>query len=306
MTADPQTKPLSLPEGYQALTLEDRTTIEALLDADPPETSEMTFTNLFMWRHHYRPCYRVFNDVGLIICQTDDGMTFGLPPVGTGNKQEALARLFQDLETLTDRPMVSRVGRGFVESNLDGNVFKTEPDEDQFDYVYFCEDLVQLSGRKFHQKKNHLNQFIKQFEFETRLLDADLAAQALELQESWCRMRECRLDPSLGGEDRAVYEALTHFGDLRFKGLAILINGRMEAFSLGEPLNPETAVIHVEKATPEIRGLYAAVNQRFCLEVWSEYQYINREQDLGVEGLRRAKQSYNPHHMVEKYNLTHG
>lgn len=304
MTTDDQAKPLSLPDGYKALTIQDRSTIEALLDADPPETSEMTFTNLFMWRHHYGPCFRIFDDVLLIICQADDGTAFGLPPLGPGNKKEALARLFQDIETLADRPRVSRVGRGFVDSYLDRDMFKAEPDEDQFDYVYLCENLVQLSGRKFHQKKNHLNQFTKQFEFETRLLDAGLAAQALELQESWCRMRECHLDPSLSGEDRAVYEALTNFGELRYKGLAIMIDGRIEAFALGEALNPETVVIHVEKANPEIRGLYAAVNQRFCLEVWSEYQYINREQDLGVEGLRRAKQSYNPHHMVEKYNLT--
>jgi hypothetical protein len=292
------------PDGYQTLTLQDRAAIEALLASDPPETSELTFTNLFMWRHHYQPCFRIKDDVGLFICRTDDGVPFGLPPTGGGDKATALERLFKDLEGLTDNPRVSRVGRAFVDSHLDQSAYLTEPDENQFDYVYLCEDLIKLGGRKLHQKKNHLNQFVKNNEFETRLLDSDLAGQALELQESWCQMRQCHLDPSLSGEDRAVYEALTHFSEMGYKGLAVIINGQVEAFALGEPLNPETVVIHVEKANPEIRGLYAAVNQRFCLEVWSEYPYINREQDLGVEGLRRAKQSYHPHHMVEKFNLT--
>ncbi len=292
------------PSGYQALTLQDRALIEALFESDPPETSELTFTNLFMWRDHYQPCFRIFNGVGLFICRADDGTPFGLPPSGTGDKGSALVQLFQDIETMTTSPRVARVGRAFVESHMDREQFIAEPDEAQFDYVYLCDDLIQLGGRKLHQKKNHLNQFIKHNEFETRLLDIALAAQALELQESWCQMRQCRLDPSLSGEDRAVYEALTHFEELRYKGLAVIINGRMEAFALGESLNPETVVIHVEKANPDIRGLYAAVNQRFCLEVWSKYQYINREQDLGVEGLRRAKQSYHPHHKVEKFNLT--
>ena len=114
-------------------------------------------------------------------------------------------------------------------------------------------------------------------------------------------MRECVLKPDLLAEDFAVHEALTHFGELGYQGGAILINSVVEAFSLGEPLNRDTAVIHIEKANPDILGLYAAINQLFCLNSWSNVTYINREQDMGVEGLRKAKESYYPHHMVNKY-----
>jgi hypothetical protein len=107
--------------------------------------------------------------------------------------------------------------------------------------------------------------------------------------------------PDLLAEDFAVHEALTFFEELGFKGGAILINSVVEAFSLGEPLNEDMAVIHIEKANPEIPGLYAAINQLFCLNAWSEVTYINREQDMGSEGLRKAKESYYPHHMVNKY-----
>ena len=116
-------------------------------------------------------------------------------------------------------------------------------------------------------------------------------------------MRECVEKPELLAEDFAIYEALTRFEDLDYRGGAILINAAVEAFSLGEMLNPETAVIHIEKANPEIPGLYAAINQRFCQEAWSEAKFINREQDMGVEGLRAAKESYLPSHMVNKYTV---
>ena len=93
------------------------------------------------------------------------------------------------------------------------------------------------------------------------------------------------------------------FGELDYRGGAIVINGKVEAFALGEPLNEDTVVIHIEKANPDIPGLYAAINQLFCRHVWSHMKYVNREQDLGVEGLRKAKESYYPHHMVRKYTI---
>jgi len=116
-------------------------------------------------------------------------------------------------------------------------------------------------------------------------------------------MRECVESPELLSEDYAIREALTHFEELDYRGGAVEINAEIEAFSLGEPLNPNTAVIHIEKANPDIPGLYVAINQLFCKNAWSPMEYINREQDLGLEGLRRAKESYHPSHMVNKYTL---
>jgi hypothetical protein len=104
-------------------------------------------------------------------------------------------------------------------------------------------------------------------------------------------------------EDYAIHQALTHFEELDYQGGAIQIDGKIEAFSLGEPLNADTAVIHIEKANPDIPGLYSAINQYFCTNAWSDMEWINREQDLGIEGLRNAKESYHPHHMVNKYTI---
>jgi hypothetical protein len=108
---------------------------------------------------------------------------------------------------------------------------------------------------------------------------------------------------SLLGEERAIYEALINIEKLNFKGGVILIDGKVEAFALGEQLNPQTAVIHIEKANPAFDGLYQLINQEFCIHEWSTLPYINREQDLGEKGLRESKLSYHPHHMVNKYTV---
>ena len=148
-----------------------------------------------------------------------------------------------------------------------------------------------------------MNQFTKNNDFEYRPLDTELVECVLEMQEAWCEIRECVEKPDLLAEDYAVHEALIWFEELHYRGGAIVMNANVEAFSLGELLNHETAVIHMEKANPQISGLYAAINQRFCQQTWADVTYINREQDMGIEGLRRAKESYHPHHLANKYTL---
>jgi hypothetical protein len=126
------------------------------------------------------------------------------------------------------------------------------------------------------------------------------------LEAEWCDLRHCEASPGLLNESFAIKEAFTHFGELGVKGGAILINGKVEAFTMGDPLNPETVVIHIEKANPAYEGLYPTINQAFLEHQWSGYTYVNREQDLGEEGLRKAKESYFPHHLVNKYTITLG
>jgi uncharacterized protein len=273
------------------------------LAKDPPQTSELTFTNLFMWRHRYRPSWSICDKCLLIILQPAGEEPFGLPPTGTGNKAEALARLLEELKGVSSEPRISRVGKDFVDQYVDADRHETIYDRINSDYVYLSEHLINLPGNKFHRKKNHVNRFKKNYEFEYRSLNEDLAKSFLELQETWCELRDCDENPALVHEDYAIYEALCHYRELGFKGGAITINGKVEAFALGEFLNPDTAVIHIEKANPDIPGLYAAINQLFCEKEWSDVKYINREQDLGLDNLRKAKESYYPDHMVEKYTL---
>ena len=288
---------------FKQIKLSDRDDFEEFLSKDPPVISELTFTNLFMWRHCYHTLWQTWNNCLLIIMRPGDQPLFGLPPVGHGNKIEALNFLMDYLREASPDARICRVSEDFIEKHLDKDRYTIVEDRDNSDYVYLAQELAELSGNKFHKKKNHLNKFLKNYQFEYRRLDDELVERVLQMQEQWCELKDCLTNPNLVAEDRAVYEALTNYDSLGITGGAILIGSKVEAFTLGERLNSDTAVIHIEKANPEIPGLYTAINRFFCEDALLEFTYVNREQDLGVEGLRKAKQSYQPHHMVKKFTL---
>ncbi len=289
-------------EAYKPLELADKEAIDAFLAADPPQTSELTFTNLFMWRHYYRTQWREAHGRLLLVQHPVDGAPFGLPPTGPGRAQEAVDAMSRDLLAAGCQPRISRAPQSLVEK-LDQSRCRVELNRDQSDYVYEASRLISLAGRKLHGKKNHLNNFKKNNDYQYLNLDLNQAQDVLGMQEDWCRLRDCPSDLSLLNEDWAVQEAISHCGELGFLGGVILVDAKVEAFSFGEMLNPTTAVIHIEKANPEISGLYAAINQMFASEAFAEIEYINREQDLGLAGLKKAKESYRPHHLVDKYEI---
>ena len=291
-------------DDFKPIELQHKETFNRFLLQDPPQTSELTFTNLFIWRHHYHPIWCQRKNCLLIILKPERGSPFCLPPIGPGDKRKALDILCEQIKQFASEVKICRASEAFVEKYVDGDYYTSFPDRDNSDYIYRTLDLIQLSGRRYHKKKNLINRFKKNYTFEYRRLDMELVECLLDMQEKWCLIKECVDKPDLLSEDYAIYEALTHFEELDYQGGAIQINSRIEAFSLGEPLNTDTVVIHFEKANPEIPGLYTAINQFFCRNEWSHMAYVNREQDLGIEGLRKAKASYHPHHMVNKYTLS--
>ena len=288
---------------FKPIEIQDKPLLDEFLRKDPPQISELTFTNLFIWRHHYQPAWLEWEGCILIIFHPQKGSIYGLSPFGPGDKKSALDVLCKEIAKQTADVRICRAGEEFVTNHVDPGKYAVVSDRENSDYVYLAKDLINLSGNKYHRKKNHLNQFIKNYAFEYHPLNRELVRRVLGMQEAWCQIRECVVKPDLLAEDFAVHEALTYFEELGYQGGAILINSVVEAFALGEALYGDTAVIHIEKANPDIPGLYAAINQLFCLNAWSEVTYINREQDMGVEGLRKAKESYYPHHMVDKYTL---
>jgi hypothetical protein len=288
---------------FRPIGLSDQNTFRKFLAEDEPNTSELTFTNIFMWRCRYRPVWTQYNGCLLIIMRPKDQEPFGLPPIGPGDKREALKAFTIYLRDVSSKPRMARASKEFVQRFVDRDAYEIQEDLDNSDYVYLAKDLIKLPGNRYHRKKNHLNRFIREIEFEYHGLDDQMVNAFLDLQEDWCELKDCVENPELFEEDLAVYEALKNYKELGFKGGAIVINSKVEAFTLGELLNHETAVIHIEKANPHIPGLYAAINQMFCAREWTNVKYVNREQDLGVEGLRKAKLSYYPDHMVEKFIL---
>lgn len=295
-----------LPEypQFKEISLEDAALFNEYFKNDPPQISEFTFTNLFMWRNYYRFKWTVWNGVLCIYAHCPQHQPFFLPPVGQNNIKDCIITCILYLKNLGFDGRVQRVPEKLIEAYVaDARELEAVLDHSNCDYVYRSEDLIKLSGNKYHRKKNQVNQFKKKYSFEYYPLSMELVAECLKLETYWCDLKHCDIIPSLSGEEQAIHEALYNMESLRFAGGTIFIEGRLEAFTLGESLNQDTAVIHIEKANPAIEGLYQALNQIFCAQEFPEFTYINREQDLGEEGLRQAKLSYLPHHMVNKYTV---
>jgi hypothetical protein len=290
---------------FKPIQLEDRDSIRERLNSYQPQTSEWTFTNLFIWRSHYGFQWSIYQDWLLVICKNDSGVVCGLQPIGPSSRLDVVRMLLQWLKEERGEvdPQIVRADQRLVLEIKDASDLLIEPTRDHFDYVYRTEDLIKLAGRKYHSKKNHLNRFMRDQSFSYDSLKQDHLEACLKLVETWCQWHRCEEDMNLLNEWEAVRQALNHFDNLKIEGGVILIQDKVEAFTLGELLNDQIAVIHVEKANPEIPGLYAAINQQFCERSWQKVTYINREQDLGEPGLRKAKLSYHPERLVEKFRI---
>lgn len=296
---------LNIPEfpEFKELSLEDKPLFDRVFSQYPPSISEFTFTNLFIWRDAYR--IKVSRMDPFICLLSDRGKeSFFFPPIGQGDVIKCFMEWSQYLKERAISPKIERVPEEMVlGKDWEREGFEVTLDPDQSDYIYLTLDLIKLEGRRYHRKRNHLKQFRERYSYQYISLDPEWIPQCLQLSTEWCNLRNCEAIPGLRQESIAIKEAFTHFEKLGIKGGAILIDGKVEAFTLGEALNRETVVIHIEKANPSFEGLYAVINQKFLEKEWSTYPYVNREQDLGQEGLRKAKESYFPHHKVNKYTF---
>lgn len=291
---------------FKPLELDDRAFINDILREYGSGISEMTFTNLFIWRKHYGFEWAIYKDWLFIVSPDGKNGIYAFQPVGPPSRKEAVIVLLEWFrgEKNIENPRIDRAdSRCIAELNGNSNLV-IEPLREHFDYVYRREDLVQLAGSRYRSKRNRINQFLRTYTFGYEPLQVKYIGDCLALQEKWCLMNRCEDDLDLLGEDEAVREILTYFKALQVQGAVITIEGIVKAFTAGERLNENTVVIHVEKADPDLSGLYQLINQQFCKNMSDDVMYVNREQDLGIDGLRNAKLSYYPDHFVEKHRIT--
>jgi hypothetical protein len=292
---------------FRPLELEDRELIREFLWRYQPDTSELTFTNLYIWRSLYRWLWSTAGEWLLLIQEKEGQEPSLLPPVGPSPRLEVARKAlgFLRKERGVQRPRIERADTRFVSEVSTAPELAVTPEREHFDYLYPTSDLISLKGSKYHAKRNHISRFLQDHGAGFRFVP--IAPDNLELcadfQERWCEWRRCDEDMNLRDEWTAIRQGLTDYQALNVEGAAILIGDRVEAFTFGELLNAQTAVVHIEKANPEIPGLYAMINQQFCQKYWSGVPFVNREQDLGEEGLRKAKLSYHPVRLVEKYRV---
>jgi uncharacterized protein len=291
----PKFKPLELP---------DREALEGYFREYQPQASEFTFTNLFGWRKVCNYQVSKYKD-GFLILKEIKGKVSFLQPVTTDNPAETVQACFGYLKGKTKTPAIERAGEDFIaRGSWDNSRFVVSEDRDAFDYLYDAGELTKLAGAKFHDKKNLLNQFLKKYRYSYQNLTPELIPECLKFEHEWCADRGCEKTESLSHEKEAVLEMLNNFRVLSSQGGIIRIAEKIAALTLGERLNSDTLVIHVEKAKNGITGLYQAINWEFLKNQARSFRFVNREEDLGVAGLRRAKLSYNPVRLVKKYRVT--
>ncbi len=279
---------------FKELDLTDRDELLPYFERWPLQISESTFGNHFIWRRFDHPRFTLIRGNLCFRFAPPDEPAYFLQPLGDRDIPETIETC------LSVAPRLSRIPRSFAERFCEG--FHCAPDEDDFDYVYLASDLIELKGKKYDGKRNRIRKFEKSQAWEyVRLGPADLRS-CRALFEEWLADKG-----GTGGEidaqKDAIQEALLHFKELNMTGGGIVAEGRIAAFSIGERLNTDTAVVHIEIVNPRYEGLAQLMNREFVRHEWSSCLYINREQDLGVPGLRKAKQSYHPHHMMEKYHI---
>ncbi|MCL6590790.1 MAG: phosphatidylglycerol lysyltransferase domain-containing protein [Firmicutes bacterium] len=298
-----------LPDLY--LGLENRDSFRRLQSLLKTEISDLTFTNLFMWQLSFglRPSYLEAVDYWLLLAQPPRYAPFFLPPLGDWSDLDRLKKALEKMDEIAAHGqwefLMKRAPRRLALAlrQIDPSL-QLKEDRRTFDYIYRSGDLITLSGRKYHSKRNHISQFRRKYtSWEYRRIDAEVLAEILALNVDWFYIREDG-DREQTDEEQAMTLVMKNFKALDVVGGVIMIDGRIQAIAVGEPLNQDTAVIHIEKANTDFEGIYAVINQQFTADYFKDFQFINREEDLGLEGLRKAKLSYHPAFLVEKFKIS--
>lgn len=250
--------------------------------------SELTFANLYLFRHRHAYRFSTLPDGHLIVLGNDDGQPFFILPFGL--PEPAL------LDTLFREHRLLKCISSSQSTSLEQLGYAVIADRDNFDYLYRRQDLAALSGRNYHKKRNLIKAFMQSNTYTAKPLRSEFRDDALQVLDEW------RQGSGVSGDYEAAREALNTMESLQLCGGIYYVDSRPVAYVLGEELaGGTTFVIHFEKAVPGYKGLYQFINQSFAAILPEVYEYINREQDLGEPGLRQAKLSYLPAGFVEKF-----
>ncbi len=279
---------------YRTITLADREQAEACIAASGSMACQSSFVNLYMWRKVF-PTEIAFSDGFLFRRAVRHGETRHYFPLGKGDLDAALAKILaQDPAPIFMG--LTKEQADIVAQRLPHLKYTFTELRDNADYIYETKSLITLSGKKLHGKKNHLNRFLKTYEgrWETVPISRENLPLVRAFHEEWCKKNDCKGGKGLAGEYCAVMDALDVYEELGVFGLLLLVDGKPAAYSFASKINDQVADVHVEKADTDIDGSYAVINQQMAEKMLSSFTYVNREEDMGIPGLRKAKESYRP------------
>ncbi len=268
--------------------------------------SESAFGTLYLWARAYGTRVCQHGDWVMRASGFPDQITY-LMPLGPGDLRSKVELLLADAKERGGKFRLwglTKPETEQLEQAMPG-LFRYQMDRDASDYIYESSDLIQLAGRKYHGKRNHLARFQRTYDWSYEDITPDNFADCKAVAHAWCvENGGCGKEDGTDDESCAINMAFRSFDKLKLSGGLLRIEGKPVAFTVGEEINPEVYLLHFEKALSGYEGLYPAINHEYASNCLGQYRYINREEDLGIEGLRKAKLSYNPAILLEKYAVT--
>ena len=297
--------------GFRDFDINDKKLIESYTKTWDLDCSDLSFANLFIWGADGKMQFTISDDVLYIKLNFKSFPEFFWPPIpkkgSSFDYRELICRAFDYMESKGNEAVIRNIWEPFKEMfekacpSLD-----IEPAEISWDYVYSREKLATLKGKKLHGKRNHINKFIQEHpDYEYMKLEPSMYDECIGVYDEW-RADKGLSENEFSNERRSVVLAIRNMEALGLTGGVIKLDGKIKAFTIGERLRKDIQLIHIEKADADINGLFPMINQQYVLHECQDVEYINREEDMGVEGMRKAKRSYCPDYMVKKYFAAKG
>ena len=295
---------------FHKIELEDKEQIERYLQKKIYRSCDLVFPNIYLWSRKYPTQYTIVEDT-LIFRGIGEGdrpsITFPAgEPEQVRKALQVMFSWFKEQQANVRMHLVREMEFAQLDSWFPGK-FQIEYDRDIADYVYEAEKLATLAGKKLHSKRNHVNRFQENNpEWVYESITPENVEDCFQMALKWREEMQCEIDVEKRDEMCVTLNALRLMEELNLKGglLRARPQGEVIAFTVGEPLSEDTFVVHIEKAYASIQGAYPMINQQFVLHEAQDFKYVNREEDTGAEGLRKAKLSYRPAFLVEKGVVT--
>lgn len=291
---------------FRDIAITDKERITSALDISQFMGCEYSFANNMAWKRLGDSQIAFYKDF-YICCsfRSEDGIPRFFLPSGDGSYKDVIAAMNEYAYSLGKPLRVAGITEPSLKmlNELFHDEFTVDTDEGDWDYIYNSADLIELSGRKYHSKRNHLSRF-KELGAEFSLMTEKDFDECIIFGAMEYNSRAEEHDHSFIAEQYAINTYFNYFHELGLTGGVIRIGGKVAAFTIGDRLNNDTFCVHIEKADTQYNGIYAGINNSFAKAAAYGYKYINREEDLGLEGLRKSKQSYHPAFLLKKYTVT--
>jgi uncharacterized protein len=285
---------------FQKISLNKQQEYNAYLSECSQKASDYSIINLWGWAEEYG-LHWAWTEGIVWIMQTKPVNCYW-SPIGSWEKVnwETLFREHVKLPAYFVR-IPERLCMIWKKQNV---VMTVEESRGDWDYIYNTCDLVELKGNRFHKKKNLVNRFKKDHDYQYKNFAGEIIIQALDMQKDWCVWRDCESFDALNAENRAIPRVLQSWNKLQgVIGGAIAINSNLVAYTIAEYIDEETILIHFEKGNTDYKGVYQAISQMFLEKTDDDFKFVNRMQDMDDEGLRKAKMSYRPVDFLKKYHV---